>query len=433
MISSLENIGKELVMGFRFIHAADLHLDTPFKGLQQLPAPIRDRITRSTFVSFENLVELALAEQVDFVLFAGDIYDTSARSLQAQLQFKQGLEKLSRAGISSFIVHGNHDPLDGEHIPIEWPKLVHFFSADGVQRIPFYKQGREVASIYGFSYPTAHFTTNISKEFKRESDAFAIGLLHTNCDHITNHSNYAPSSKQDLLQAGFDYWALGHVHQRKLVHEQPPIVYPGNLQGRHRLELGEKGCYIVDVSHQGRIEQLNFVPLQDVLWLEETIDISRCKLFQEVLDCIEEAVTKLREQYKSALILYIKLTGQTELWQELSQTDVLTDITQMWQQEEKNKEHFVWLASIQFAGGMNIDRDSLLAGEGLYADLIKLVDDLLVSPTQLDLLEEKPLASLFNHSRAKRLLAPLSLEEKKELLEQAEKLILADLLGRETK
>lgn len=420
-------------MGFRFIHAADLHLDTPFKGLHHLPEAVRERIIRSTFRSFDNLIKLALAEQVDFVLFAGDVYDTSTRSLRAQLQFRAGLDKLSSAGITSFIVHGNHDPLDGEHIPIEWPKRVHFFSGERVERIPFYKQGREVASIYGFSYPTAQFTTNISKAFRRESDCFSIGLLHTNCDRVSSHHNYAPSTKQDLLASGFDYWALGHVHQRKILHDDPPIVYPGNLQGRHRQELGEKGCYLVDVSPEGRIKGLRFVPLQDVLWWEERIDVSPCKTFQEVLDTIEGVVTRLKEKENMAVILYITLVGQTALWQELGQREVLMDITRMWQEQEALQENFVWLEAVQFQGEPHIDRETLLQSAGIYKDLIKLVDELLLSPAKLSALDEEALAPLLSHPKARRFLSPFTLEEKKALLKEAEQLLLAELLGREAR
>lgn len=414
-------------MKLRFIHAADLHLDTPFKGLTELPVVLRRKLSRSTFQAFERLIDLALREQVDFLLLAGDIYDRSKRSLKAQLAFKQALERLSQAGIASFIVHGNHDPLDGEHIPIDWPPLVHFFSSEKVERVPFYKDGQEVASIYGFSYPTAHFTTNIARAFQRESDAFSIGLLHTNCGGVAGHGHYAPCSKQDLLQADMDYWALGHVHRRQVLHHEPPIVYPGNLQGRHRLESGEKGCYLVEVSPWDKIE-LTFVPVQEVLWLEEEIVLTGLENFQEVLDAIEEAVTKLIVTYQTDLIISLNLVGETVLWDKLSQEDVLEDLVMSWRNQKREQDRIVWVESIQFVGEMSYEREQLRSGEGVYADLIHLVDEWLSSPDKLGELDELVWSPLFNHARAKRLLSPFSMEERVQLLKQAEHLLLAELI-----
>lgn len=418
-------------MKLRFIHAADLHLDSPFKGLQHLPVSIRQRITQSTFTAYEKMIAFAIQEKVDFLLIAGDVYDSAERSLKAQLQFKKGLERLSRASIACFIVHGNHDPLDGQHIALEWPEQVIFFQGDQVGKVPFYKHGKEVACIYGISYPTAKMTANVSKDFKRGSEVFSIGLLHTNCDGESAHANYAPCSKKDLLQANFDYWALGHIHQRNILHEQPAIVYPGNLQGRHINEQGEKGCYLVEVDQFDHV-RLSFQAMQDVLWLHQEVDLTDLQEFQEVMDAVEESLAQVRYEYRDRpVIVRLTAVGQTALWEELSQIDVIEDLVATWRKQEAEKETFVWIESFRFQGSMVYQREELRAGEGIYADLIHIVDELLLSKDKRKMLYETPLTDLLNHSRAKKFLSSFSEEEEKQMIREAEAFVLAHLIGGE--
>ena len=138
----------------RFIHAADLHLDTPFRGLKEVDEKIAASLRDATFTAFDNLVHYALRERIDFLLVAGDVYEQTERSLRAQLHFRDGLARLARAGICTYVVHGNHDPLDGWVSRIEFPDEVTIFPGDRVSSVAYLKDGVPVARIHGLSYPT---------------------------------------------------------------------------------------------------------------------------------------------------------------------------------------------------------------------------------------------------------------------------------------
>jgi exonuclease SbcD len=421
-------------MSIRFIHIADLHLDSSFKGLQQLPESIRKRIVQSTLTAFNSMIVRAIDQRVDFVLFAGDIYDRSSRSLRAQLQFRRGLERLSEEGISSYIIHGNHDPLEGEYIPLEWPESVHFFGSDRVTRIPFLKENKEVASIYGFSYAMSKVTENMAKEFRKEqSDSFSIALLHTNCDGAAEHENYAPCTKRDLLEAGFDYWALGHVHTRKVLHEDPPIVYPGNLQGRHIREQGEKGFYYVEVDSTKKVT-LSFQPVQDVLWLEEEIDFTEINQIDDVFQLMDDVRHQLHGRYsETPLIVRIIGKGETSLGQELSRKDIVETLVEEWQSKEAYQENFVWLESFRFQGQMFYERDELRASQGVFADIMNMVETANEDETLREGIMEEALKELLTHHRAKRILEPFRPEEQQEILQKAEAFVLSTLIGGDRK
>jgi exonuclease SbcD len=275
---------------FRFMHAADLHLDSPFVGMAELPQGIRDSLRQSTFIALANMVELAIQQKVDFVLISGDVYDLADRSLRAQIRFQKALQRLSSSNIAIYIVHGNHDPEDGRAARLNWPAHAHFFSASEVESLPVILEGKgTVAQIYGISYETAAVTENLvlriaekyEESGKNHSDLFRIGLLHTNVEGNHAHANYAPCSLQDLLGCGMHYWALGHVHTRQVLHKEPAIVYPGNLQGRSVRETGAKGCYIVDVSEYGEA-MLTFHALDAIRWQQRSISIQGIQTEQEL-------------------------------------------------------------------------------------------------------------------------------------------------------
>jgi exonuclease SbcD len=331
----------------RFVHAADLHLDTPFTGLSQLPSAIRQQIKESTFVAFDNLVELCLDENVDFLILSGDTYDAADRSLRAQLYLRDGLTRLSQEGISTFIVHGNHDPLDGYRAHLDWPEGVTFFSSV-VEGVPFFKEGKELARIFGISYSTGSISDNLSLQFKTEGIMpYTIAILHTNVGQTATHGNYAPCSIQDLTKGEVDYWALGHIHLRQVLRAaQPAIVYPGNIQGRSWKETGAKGCYIVEVDER-RTAQLSFRPLDVIRWTEKKIDISSCTSEQALLSRVEQEVEQLLyDSERRSVIARLELVGDSPLFSTLSKHSILEDLLDYVRREQSP---FVWIQSIRFS------------------------------------------------------------------------------------
>ncbi|MGA1845435.1 MAG: metallophosphoesterase family protein, partial [bacterium] len=255
----------------RFIHCSDLHIDTPFRGIGEVHPDLRDLLHQSTFRSFAGIVECAISESVDCVLIAGDIFDSAERSLQAQIKFRDGLKRLSDAGIRSFIVYGNHDPLDGWSATLTWPEGVTIFGGRGVESHALKRDGKTVAMIHGISFATRDVYENLSLRFERtEPDVPAIGLLHANVGKNTGHLPYAPASLQDLSSRGMDYWALGHLHQHQILREShPAIVYPGNSQALNPGERGPKGCCLVTLHPDGACE-IRFVPTDMVRYAGES-------------------------------------------------------------------------------------------------------------------------------------------------------------------
>lgn len=410
----------------RFLHAADIHLDSPFSGIRNLPSQVRERIVNAGYQAFSNLIDEALNRNVDFVLFAGDIFDQANRSVHAQLKFRRGLERLSREGIHSYIVHGNHDPLDGQFHAIQWPDHVHIFSSDVVQCVTYYRNGQALADIYGISYAHARETRNLSTLFQRKHERFSIGLFHTNCIGAKEHESYAPCSKVDLLAVGMDYWALGHIHQRQVVHDQPPIMYPGNIQGRHLGEQGEKGCLLVEVK-EGQMIQTEFLPLHDLIWLERSIDLTDFVYLDQVHDAVTADMRHVSEAYRCPLLLQYKGVGETELAGKLMEAETSKALLSEWQdmalyELQQGNDSFVWVESFRFQGQSPYDRLMLEKGEGLYADFLQHVRQL-KGDEQFEAMFEEICSSLLRHHRARKYIQPFSAEEMVQIVEDAEKLV----------
>ena len=187
---------------FKFIHCADLHIDSPFKGLSSVNTELRDILHESTYKSFLNIVDLAINEKVDCVLISGDIYDGADKSLRAQLRFRNGLQKLADVDIPTFIIHGNHDPLDGWSATINWPESVKIFGGDKVEKYPLMKNGDIIANIFGISFSTRNIYDNLALQFENlEENIPSIALLHTNVGENTGHEPYAPASIADLTSS----------------------------------------------------------------------------------------------------------------------------------------------------------------------------------------------------------------------------------------
>jgi DNA repair exonuclease SbcCD nuclease subunit len=244
-------------MAFAFVHTGDLHLDSPFVGLTaEAPPNVATLLRESTILAWRNIVDLALQEQVDFLLVAGDAFERANRTLRGQLVFRDGLARLAQAGIASFVVTGNHDPLDGWEPSVTWPQLAHRFPAHDVTAQPVLRDGSEIARIYGVSYHQRDISTNLARRFGRDADVpYAIGLLHANVGGLEGAANYSPCTLSDLRSSGMDYWALGHIHKHAVLSTtQPTAVYCGNPQGRDPGETEPRGCYLVPLARHLRLD-----------------------------------------------------------------------------------------------------------------------------------------------------------------------------------
>ncbi|NOY70255.1 MAG: DNA repair exonuclease [Deltaproteobacteria bacterium] len=304
---------------FRFIHTADIHLDSPLKGLEaHEDAPV-DEIRGATRRAFDNLIDLAIDEEVDFVLIAGDLYDGDWKDYNTGLFFVDRMGKLNRAGIRVFIVSGNHDAASRITKTMPLPDNVALFSSRKPESVFLNDIG---VAIHGQSYRNRVVTENIAAQYPlQNSGYFNIGLLHTALTGRDGHEPYAPCTVDDLLSKGYDYWALGHIHTREIISENPWIVFPGNIQGRHIRETGPKGASLVTVD-DGLVTAVEHRNLDVLRWAVCRVDLSGC----ETMDAVYGQVRTAMEKEQSAadgrtLALRLHLEGRCPLHAELHSND----------------------------------------------------------------------------------------------------------------
>lgn len=235
----------------KFIHAADLHLDSPFLGLQHLPNALLAQVRASTFTAATKVFDKAIAEHVDFVLLAGDLFDRAEQSVAAQAYLFEQFDRLNDAGIPALISFGNHDYLADQHQTVAYPANVAVFGPEvGTQMLTL--ASGETVAISGFSYPQRWVPEDQVIQFPTHAATdWHIGMLH-GAVSTGSGDHYAPFTVAELLAKHYDYWALGHIHHRQVLNDQPPILYAGNTQGRAITETGTKGAYLV-TSRTGQL------------------------------------------------------------------------------------------------------------------------------------------------------------------------------------
>ncbi|EBF5174004.1 exonuclease SbcCD subunit D [Listeria monocytogenes] len=319
----------------QFLHMADLHLDSPFIGLSTLPQPLFSAIQESTFQSLERITTVAIKEAVDFVLIAGDIYDSEDQSVRAQARFAKEMKRLEAANIPVFMIHGNHDFIEKHKEKFALPSNVHVFSEQ--VEVMSHKIATGVSvNIYGFSYNERHIRSSRVGEYKIQGDAdFHIALLHgSEVSSSEEHDVYAPFRVQEISRKGFDYWALGHIHKRQLLAESPSIYYPGNIQGRNRKESGEKGASIVTLSEASTT--IDFIGTSPIIWEEAVITLPE----NSEINAFYRETTKLLESYQGRshsyfLHIIVKMENKQKIdtndWLQMLQEEVeITDNTFVW-------------------------------------------------------------------------------------------------------
>ncbi|MCP8968201.1 metallophosphoesterase family protein [Ectobacillus ponti] len=400
-----------------FLHAADLHLDSPFKGLAgSVPPCLRERMKESTFQSFRRIVDLAVKQQVDFVLLAGDIYDQEAQTLAAQLFMREQLQRLSKAGIAVYMSYGNHDHMGGKRAAWSVPEHVHVFTEPVVEKKPFFRDGELLAYIYGFSYPQRAVTVDMTPQYEAAGDCFHIGMLHGSMEGETEHSLYAPFRLQSLLGKPFDYWALGHIHKRQLLHAQPPVVYPGNIQGRHRKETGEKGCYVVKL-HRGHADCV-FHATADVIWEEAVLSIEGMETVDGLLELCRQTMEQKRRGREGVLLRLI-LGGAGPMAELMADERQREDLLAALQAEEE-REDFVYVTQLDNRTAPSVSPEELRQHPFF---------SLLLEEAGQRSAVQAAVQPLWSGAVARQLLVPFTEEEEEEIAGSAERLLLQLLAG----
>ncbi|MFW6077615.1 MAG: metallophosphoesterase family protein [Hyphomicrobiales bacterium] len=296
---------------FRFLHAADIHLDSPLRGLRARSEEAAGQFAQASRKAFSNLVDAAIAHETAFVIIAGDLYDGDWKDYATGQFFVREAARLVRAGIKLFVIRGNHDAASEISRTLPLPDGVHQFSTRKVDSVPLDDLG---VILHGRSFAQRHVAENMAGEFPAARPGWCnIGILHTSLTGRDGHDVYAPCSLDDLLRVGYQYWALGHIHVREVVHADPPVVFPGNLQGRHARETGPKGATLVTVDNN-TVTKLEPLELDAARWEAPVIDIAGVSDEPGLHEAVRAAVAPLVAACDGRpLALRLRLTGATDL------------------------------------------------------------------------------------------------------------------------
>jgi DNA repair exonuclease SbcCD nuclease subunit len=370
-------------MNFKFIHAADLHLDSPLIGLARKSAEFAVRVDDASRRAFDNLIALAIEEECSFVLIAGDIFDGDWKDYTTGLFFADRMRKLQSADIKVFVILGNHDADNRFAKRLDLSENVHLMSQRKAESVRLDDLG---VVIHGRSFPQREVTDNLAIEYPTAVPGkLNIGLLHTACTGRDGHANYAPCTVEQLTNHGYDYWALGHVHTREVLQTDPYIVFPGNLQGRHPHETGEKGATLVEVD-DGKVVSATHRPLDVVRWSNEILDVSAAK---DINALYTMAGKSMEAAYDGAggrsLAFRLRFVGTTELHHELVIES--GSVREELETVAANIAPDIWIEKVEIATQpikSQTATDPTVAGK-----LLGLVDEVVASDRMSELLEQK--------------------------------------------
>lgn len=416
----------------KFLHAADIHLDSALHGLERYEgAPVKE-IRSATRRALDNLVGLAIDEAVAFVLLAGDLYDGDWKDYNTGLYFMAHMGRLREAGIRVFMVAGNHDAASQITKHLRLPDNVAIFSTDSPESVVLDDLG---VAIHGQGFASRSVTEDLSLAYPQAiPHLFNIGLLHTCLDGKPGHEPYAPCTIDGLRSKGYKYWALGHIHKREEVSREPWIVFPGNIQGRHIREIGPKGCTLVTVDN-GEVFEATHRDLDVLRWLLCEVDVTVCKTIDDIYEQVREALhqaldTAAGRPVAARLVLKGPSAAHSRLHADLEH----------WTQEYRALATAlggagIWLEKVLLKTRPSTSVDSLLSRDDALGGLLRGISDI-----ELD---EEALADLANEVSALRQKLPAEIlsgddrydpsdpEQLKVVLEDIKELLLNRLLTTE--
>ncbi len=366
---------------FKFIHAADLHIDSPLRGLETYAGAPVERLRGATREALENLVALAIEQQVAFVIIAGDLFDRQWQDMNTGLRTAEQFRRLLREKIPVYLIRGNHDAASKVRQAVSWPDNVHEFSVRKPQSFELKELG---VALHGQGFAHRECLDDLAASYPDPvAEMFNIGVLHTSLTGSAQHDPYAPTSLDTLLQHGYDYWALGHIHQRSdpPLHVNPHIVYAGNTQGRHIHESGAKGCLLVTVS-DGTVTELEFHETDTVRWQAAEVKLDANDDLPELLAAVRQELTRCQEVERSQsnaseepLLLAIRLTisgtcrAHRGLSSPLEREETLAEI-----RNSANELDDLWIEKVVLQTRPPIDLDQLAASPDLMGELLRMID-----------------------------------------------------------
>ena len=355
---------------FRFLHAADLHLDCPLKGLEQYEGAPVQQIRDSTRRALENLIELALAEQVAFIVIAGDLFDGKWTDIQTGLWTVNQFRRLEKQGIKVYLIRGNHDSMSEAALKISWPRNVFEFPTDRPLTVIDERTG---AALHGQGFAARECAVDLAQNYPpADPQRVNIGLLHTSLMGDAQHDAYAPTTPEVLIGKRYDYWALGHIHAHRIVQSSPVIVYPGCTQGRHIREPGAKGCLLVSV--EGHTCRPEFRETDVLRWQSVTIDLPTSSQRPEMLEAVHSQLEVCRQQSQGRFsAVRLTLTGRCEFHREVEKPqgriEILGEIRNV-----ANQWDDLWIEKVELETAPPVDVEALRAGQDLFGELLRDFD-----------------------------------------------------------
>jgi DNA repair exonuclease SbcCD nuclease subunit len=365
---------------FKFIHAADIHLDSPLRGLERYEGAPVERIRGATREALRALVRLAIEEKVAFVVIAGDLFDGDWKDYNTGLFFASQMAVLRAEGIRVFLVTGNHDAASTFSKKLKLPENVHRFSERKPESVRLESPS---VVLHGQSFARKEVRDNLAAAYPDAvPGAYNIGILHTCGEGREGHESYAPCKLDDLRSKGYEYWALGHVHRREILSESPWIVFSGNVQGRHIRETGAKGCTLVSVDNEGRTT-LEARTLDVLRWACLSIDARLAESADQLLDHVQEAIAEeLAELEGHLLAVRLEIAGTSPIHATL-EADPDRWINEIRAASLDAGGGEVWVEKIHLQTRMPVDLDQLAESDTPVAKLLTLMSEFEQDPELL--------------------------------------------------
>jgi DNA repair protein SbcD/Mre11 len=358
--------GEPAIAAFRFIHTADIHLDSPLKSLALRDPALAELVGDATRATFTRIVDLCLSEAVDALLIAGDLYDGDQTSMKTARFIGEAFKRLTDAGIRVFVIRGNHDHLARITRELTLPEGVHVFGGRaGLERIE--RVGGMPVAIHGLSFASDKAPDSLLPKYQRPApDTVNIGLMHTSLGGAPGHDSYAPCGVADLQAAGFRYWALGHIHKRGVVEGAATIVMPGMPQGRDINEEGPKSVTLVTVADDGGLALEERV-VGAAVFQRADVDLTGV---DDMRDALRRAARSLADRRAGSpadhLIARVRLTGRTPLaWRLRRDLDRLQEEIAL----ELGPGRGLWIEAVETAAR---EPESAAPSTGAAAELARL-------------------------------------------------------------